>query len=69
MHDRNGIEQAGAIVAEHGGLTSHAAIVGLNFEIPTIVGASDATSVLEDGEIVTIDSSTGQIYKGEARVL
>lgn len=63
------IEQAGAIVAEHGGLTSHAAIVGLNFEIPTIVGASDATSVLEDGEIVTIDSSTGQIYKGEARVL
>ena len=63
------IEKAGAIVAEHGGLTSHAAIVGLNFEIPTIVGADDATSILKDGEIVTIDSETGQIYKGETKVL
>lgn len=63
------IEKSGAIVAEHGGLTSHAAIVGLNFEIPTIVGARDATTILTNGEIVTIDSSTGQIYKGEARVL
>lgn len=63
------IEKAGAIVAEHGGLTSHAAIVGLNLEIPTIVGANDATSILRNGEIVTIDSETGQIYKGEIKVL
>ena len=33
------IEQAKAIIVERGGLTSHAAIVGLNFGIPTIVGA------------------------------
>lgn len=63
------IEKAGAIIAEHGGLTSHAAIVGLNLEIPTIVGADDATSILKNGEIVTIDSETGQIYKGETKVL
>ncbi len=63
------IEKAGAIVAEHGGLTSHAAIVGLNLEMPTIVGANDATTILKDGEIVTIDSETGQIYKGETKVL
>ncbi|MGO1469664.1 MAG: pyruvate kinase [Tissierella sp.] len=63
------IEKASAIVTEHGGLTSHGAIVGLNFEIPTIVGAKDATSILKDGGIVTIDSATGQIYEGEARVL
>lgn len=63
------IEKAGAIVAEHGGLTSHAAIVGLNLEIPTIVGATDATEILKNGEIVTIDSETGQIYKGETKVL
>ena len=65
----NFIEKAGAIVAEHGGLTSHAAIVGLNLEIPTIVGAKDAREILKNGEIVTIDSETGQIYKGETKVL
>ena len=63
------MERAGAIVTEHGGLTSHGAIVGLNLEKPTIVGAAGATTILEDGDIVTVDSATGQIYKGEARVL
>lgn len=63
------MEKAGAIVTEHGGLTSHGAIVGLNLEKPTIVGVENATTILKDGEIVTVDSVTGQIYKGEARVL
>ena len=63
------MERAGAIVTENGGLTSHGAIVGLNLDKPTIVGAEGATSILKDGEIVTVDSSTGQIYKGEARVM
>lgn len=63
------IERASAIITEQGGLTSHAAIVGLNLNKPTIVGADNATSILEDGEIVTVDSTTGLVYKGEARVL
>ncbi|NLN14327.1 MAG: pyruvate kinase [Tissierellia bacterium] len=63
------MERAGAIVTEDGGLTSHAAIVGLNLDKPTIVRAQDATKILKDGDIVTVDSATGQIYKGEARVL
>lgn len=63
------MERASAIITEQGGLTSHAAIVGLNLNKPTIVGAEDATTILEDGEIVTVDSTTGLIYKGEARVL
>lgn len=63
------MERASAIVTEHAGLTSHAAIVGLNLGIPTIVGAKDATTIMKDGEIITADSSTGQIYKGETRVI
>ncbi|MDU5083372.1 pyruvate kinase [uncultured Tissierella sp.] len=63
------MEKASAIITEQGGLTSHAAIVGLNLNKPTIVGAHDATTILEDGEIITVDSTTGLIYKGEARVL
>lgn len=63
------VEKASAIVAEQGGLTSHAAIVGLNLAKPTIVGVESATEILKDNDIVTVDSITGSIYKGEARVL
>ncbi len=63
------MERASAFIIEQGGLTSHGAIVGLNLEKPTIVGAYNATKLLKDGDIVTVDSSTGQVYKGEARVL
>ncbi len=63
------MKQASAIIVEQGGLTSHAAIVGLNLEKATIVGAKDATKILNDGDIVTVDTVTGLVYKGEARVL
>lgn len=63
------IENASAIITEQGGLTSHAAIVGLNLGIPTVVGVEDGTVELKDGDIVTVDSITGSIYKGKARVL
>lgn len=59
---------AAGIVAEEGGLTSHAAIVGLNLSIPAIVGAGGATGLLVDGETVTIDASRGLVYRGQAQV-
>lgn len=63
------IEKASAIITEVGGLTSHAAIVGLEFGIPVIVGLEGATSIIPDGEVVTIDGQRGLVYKGTARVL
>lgn len=63
------IQRSAAIITEEAGLTSHAAIVGLNLDKPTIVGAKDATSILEDGKIITMDSTSGLVYKGEAKVL
>lgn len=63
------MEKASAIIVEQGGLTSHAAIVGLNLGKPTIVGAENATSLLKDGDIVTVDAVTGLVYEGEAKVL
>jgi pyruvate kinase len=70
--DRDMVEymkKASAIIVEQGGLTSHAAIVGLNFGIPTIVGVDKATKILKDEEVITVDSIAGLVYKGEARVL
>ncbi len=63
------MQKARAIVVEEGGLTSHAAIVGLNLGVPTVVGVKDITKIVEAGEKITVDSRAGLIYKGEARVL
>jgi pyruvate, water dikinase len=58
------MKRAVAIITDQGGRTSHAAIVSRELSIPCIVGAPNATSVLKDGQIVTVDGSTGKIYEG-----
>ena len=55
---------AAAIVTDEGGSTSHAAIVSREMEIPCIVGTDNATKVLEEGEVVTVDAVDGKVYKG-----
>ncbi len=62
------MEKAAAIITEEGGLTSHAAIVGLHIGKPVIVGANRATEVLKDGMFVTVDSIRGLVYSGKATV-
>ncbi|MBN8200822.1 MULTISPECIES: pyruvate kinase [Bacillaceae] len=63
------IEKCSALITEEGGLTSHAAVVGLNIGIPVIVGVEQATTLLKDGQEVTVDSQRGVIYNGHASVL
>ena len=63
------IEEAAAIVTEFGGMTSHAAIVGLNLNTPVVVSVADITKTVKDGDIVTVDAKAGIIYKGSSRVL
>ncbi|MBU8879683.1 pyruvate kinase [Bacillus sp. FJAT-29790] len=63
------IEKCSALITEEGGLTSHAAVVGLNVGIPVIVGAENATTLLKDGQEITVDSNRGVIYNGHASVL
>ena len=57
--------KAGAIIAEEGGLTSNAAVVGISTGIPVIVGADGAVERLKDGMLVTVDTVRGVIYQGE----
>lgn len=63
------IEKCAGIITEEGGLTSHAAVVGLSLGIPVIVGVENATSILKDKEDITIDADSGVIYHGHASVL
>ncbi|MHB9145800.1 MAG: pyruvate kinase [Symbiobacteriia bacterium] len=63
------MEQAKAIVTEEGGLTSHAAVVGISLGIPVVLGAVGATRQIPSGTVITVDGHRGLIYRGEARVL
>ena len=61
------MRKASAIVTNHGGRTSHAAIVARELGVAAVVGAMGATELIEDGEWVTVDCSNGKIgkvYKG-----
>jgi pyruvate kinase len=63
------IEKCAALITEEGGLTSHAAVVGLNLSIPVIVGVENALQIFKEGQEVTVDATRGIIYNGHASVL
>ena len=63
------IEKAAALIVEDGGLTSHAAVVGIAKDLPVIVGAKDATTIIQHGEVVTADSRRGIVYRGETTAI
>jgi pyruvate kinase len=62
------MKKASAVIAEEGGLTSHAAIVALELGIPCIVSAPEALKLLQDGMLVTVDGSRGVVYQGRVKL-
>ena len=63
------LEKAAGLVAETGGITSDAAIIGLNLGLPTLVGVEGAFNRLEDGLNVSLDPIQGLIYIGDFRTV
>ncbi|OOY17466.1 phosphoenolpyruvate synthase [Thioclava sp. DLFJ4-1] len=63
------MKRASAIITDHGGRTSHAAIVSRELGVPAIVGCGDATHVLHDEQEVTVccaEGDEGRVYDGIA---
>lgn len=61
------MKTAAGIVTDHGGRTSHAAIVSREMGIPAVVGTERATAVLKDGKTVTLSCAEGErgaVYAG-----
>ncbi|WP_344622285.1 phosphoenolpyruvate synthase [Kitasatospora arboriphila] len=61
------MKRASAIVTDHGGRTSHAAIVSRELGVPAVVGTGRATEVLDDGQEVTVscaEGADGHVYRG-----
>ncbi|MGE0426341.1 MAG: phosphoenolpyruvate synthase [Reyranellaceae bacterium] len=65
------MKRAAAIVTDHGGRTSHAAIVSRELGLPAVVGTGNATQLLHDEQAVTISCAEGDegfVYEGTADI-
>jgi len=63
------MKRAAAIITDHGGRTSHAAIVSRELGLPAIVGTGEATRILHDEQTVTVSCAEGDegfVYEGTA---
>jgi pyruvate,water dikinase len=63
------MKRAVAIVTDRGGRTAHAAIVSRELGIPCVVGTGKATSILKDGQIITVNGSKGEVYAGRVEIV
>lgn len=57
------MKKAAAIVTEQGGVTSHAAIVSRELNIPCVIGTKIATKAFKDGDVVEVDANQGIVKK------
>jgi phosphohistidine swiveling domain-containing protein len=55
------MKKAAAIITDEGGITSHAAIVSRELQIPCVIGTKIATKVLRDGDFVEVDADRGVV--------
>ncbi|MFC1980903.1 phosphoenolpyruvate synthase, partial [Chloroflexota bacterium] len=62
------MKRAAAIVTDRGGRTAHAAIVSRELGIPCVVGSEKATAILKDGQVITVDGSSGMVYDGKIEI-
>lgn len=54
---------AGAVVSDGGGWVSHTALIARELDIPAVVGAKVATTVIQDGSVVRVDGNAGNVAR------
>jgi pyruvate,water dikinase len=52
---------ASALVVETGGILSHAAVAAREYGLPAVLGVTDATRLIRDGQLLEVDGSTGTV--------
>ncbi len=79
--DVHGMLAAQGVLTARGGKTSHAAVVARGFGIPCVAGAESLHvdvkakflkvdgNVVKEGEVVTMDGSSGNVYLGELKLI
>jgi len=67
--DLHGMIAARAVVTEHGGATSHAAVVSRALGVPCVVGCGAGQLLALAGREVTVDANAGNLYAGVLEVV
>jgi pyruvate,orthophosphate dikinase len=80
--DIRGMHSAVGVLTERGGVTSHAAVIARGLGLPCVVGASGLRldskdkklvaadgRVFREGDVVTLDGTTGEVLAGAAEML
>ncbi|MCK5763990.1 MAG: pyruvate kinase, partial [Clostridiales bacterium] len=63
------VEKSAGIIVEEAGYTSPGALVAINLHLPAVVGASNATYILEDNMNITLDAKKGLAYSSNTKLL
>ena len=63
------MDKIAAIVTDGGSATGHMALMAREFRVPTLVDTREATTLLEQGQIVTVDASNARVYAGRVEPL
>lgn len=66
--DVHGMLVAQAVITEHGGGTSHAAVVSRALGLPAVVGCGAGSVLPLAGQVVTVDGESGTVHVGAAQV-
>jgi len=59
------ISLAGGIVERRGGMLVHSSIIARELEIPAVNGVSQATNLIENGDLITVNGDLGLVVIGE----
>lgn len=59
------MKKVSGIITDKGGQTSHAAIVSRELGVPCVVGTKTATKSLKEGDMVTLNGTTGEVWFGD----
>jgi len=59
------MKRASAIATDRGGRTCHAAIVSRELGVPCVVGTGNATKILKEQQLITVDGTKGKVYEGK----
>ncbi|MBW4493329.1 MAG: pyruvate kinase [Oscillatoria princeps RMCB-10] len=58
------MRKAAGVITEEESLTSHAAVIGMRLGVPVILGVKNATGIIRDGTMLTLDMQRGLVYSG-----
>jgi pyruvate,water dikinase len=56
------IRDAGAVAADLGSVAAHMSVIAREYGVPAVVGLHSVTDTVRDGDLITVDGTTGRVY-------